>query len=273
MANALPVYKDPKLLNRLLDSVRAGETFTAAGAAIGVSGKYAAELCRKHGVDRVPRSKAVLTNPSAVADIRASAIEGVTYAALAKRYGLDRTAMSKIAHSLGLPARPFTRRVTVPIGTRSKSLRCVGADDKVSGVIRVPAVCERCQTHVWAEKSNFLAGKAGCAECRKTFGGNCDGQVESMFRRARKRAAEKGVSFSLRLSDISIPEVCPVLGTALYLGTLSDKDNSPSLDRINPAVGYEPGNVWVISYRANRIKNDATLAELKAIVNALEQFS
>jgi len=36
-------------------------------------------------------------------------------------------------------------------------------------------------------------------------------------------------------------------------------------------MGYVKGNVWVISHRANRIKNDATLLELEKLVTALKK--
>jgi hypothetical protein len=37
---------------------------------------------------------------------------------------------------------------------------------------------------------------------------------------------------------------------------------SPSLDRIDPSRGYIPGNVQVISNRANLLKRDGTLREI-----------
>lgn len=49
------------------------------------------------------------------------------------------------------------------------------------------------------------------------------------------------------------------------------EDNSYSLDRIDPNKGYIKGNIWVISLRANRIKNDATVSELRMIADAIEQ--
>jgi hypothetical protein len=46
-------------------------------------------------------------------------------------------------------------------------------------------------------------------------------------------------------------------------------DGSPSLDRIDPKKGYVKGNVAVISYKANRIKQDATPEELEAVASWL----
>ncbi|HWH74938.1 MAG TPA: hypothetical protein VNV16_11820, partial [Methylibium sp.] len=40
---------------------------------------------------------------------------------------------------------------------------------------------------------------------------------------------------------------------------------------IDSRRGYTTDNVWVICWRANQIKNDATLDELKRLVAALEQ--
>ncbi len=41
--------------------------------------------------------------------------------------------------------------------------------------------------------------------------------------------------------------------------------SKPTLDRIDPRKGYIPGNVVVISYRANVIKGDGLPAEHRAI--------
>jgi hypothetical protein len=39
-------------------------------------------------------------------------------------------------------------------------------------------------------------------------------------------------------------------------------DNSPSLDRYVPSLGYARGNRWVISSKANTMKSNATLEEM-----------
>lgn len=85
-----------------------------------------------------------------------------------------------------------------------------------------------------------------------------------MWEHAKKRAGENGVVFRLSLADIpEIPAVCPVLGIALAPnGKAGPAEGSPSLDRIRPDLGYVAGNVRVISHRANRIRGNATAAEL-----------
>lgn len=91
----------------------------------------------------------------------------------------------------------------------------------------------------------------------------------TMLRAARNRAKTKGVPFNITINDFQIPEVCPALGIEISLdGT--QRDNSPSLDRIMPPMGYVKGNVMVISNRANRIKNNASAHELRAIADFLE---
>lgn len=91
-----------------------------------------------------------------------------------------------------------------------------------------------------------------------------------MLRSAKGRATKSGVPFSISEQDISIPHSCPVLDIPILVGQSKASDNSPSLDRIMPAMGYVPGNVEVISMRANRIKNDATPDELRMVADYYE---
>lgn len=71
-----------------------------------------------------------------------------------------------------------------------------------------------------------------------------------------------------------VPTHCPILGLPLYVmkGTKGGGPNSPSLDKIEPSRGYVPGNVIVISNRANRLKSDASVEELRAIASFYATF-
>jgi hypothetical protein len=90
--------------------------------------------------------------------------------------------------------------------------------------------------------------------------------------KARKRAARDGLEFTITVDDVFIPETCPVLGVPLDNdANMARRANAPSLDRIDSRRGYVPGNVWVISHRANVIKNDATPDELARIAAAVRR--
>lgn len=87
----------------------------------------------------------------------------------------------------------------------------------------------------------------------------------SLHRLAQKRSVQRGTLFTLRPEDIKIPKRCPVLGIELRVGNRELKDNSPTLDEIIPGKGYIKGNVRVISWRANRLKSDASLEEITKV--------
>lgn len=90
-----------------------------------------------------------------------------------------------------------------------------------------------------------------------------------LFWNAKSRAKKKGFDFDIELSDIYIPEYCPLINIKMYSAEGLIVDNSPSVDRIDSKKGYVKGNVWVISHKANTMKSDATLEELELLVKNL----
>lgn len=100
---------------------------------------------------------------------------------------------------------------------------------------------------------------------------DCRNPIYIMYWQAKKRAKLKGLEFSIDPTDISIPEVCPLLGTPLIRNVGVLGPSSPSLDRIDSKLGYVKGNVWVISYRANAIKSDSTIEEMRTILREWEK--
>lgn len=97
---------------------------------------------------------------------------------------------------------------------------------------------------------------------------------------AKQRAKKQGLPFTITAADLPspLPTHCPALGIELAYGVEvgdpkweSGRPNAASLDRINSAKGYEPGNVCILSWRANSIKKDATLVELQQIVAYLSK--
>ena len=85
-----------------------------------------------------------------------------------------------------------------------------------------------------------------------------------LFKNAMNRARRKGIEFSINVSDIKIPTRCPYLDIELVGGTYTDRKRgaSPTIDRIDPTIGYTPSNIEVISDLANRMKQNATPEQL-----------
>lgn len=88
----------------------------------------------------------------------------------------------------------------------------------------------------------------------------------------RKKASNYKHEWAIDFGDLTFPTHCPVLGIQLDYFTHERQENSVSFDRIDPTKGYIKGNVVVMSWRANRIKNDGTAEEHQKIADFLNQF-
>jgi len=89
---------------------------------------------------------------------------------------------------------------------------------------------------------------------------------QTMWLSAKVRAKKKHVPFNIELSDVIIPAFCPLLGIPIRKSKKSLSPNSPSLDRIIPALGYVKGNVRVISHKANTAKSNLTIEEMETLL-------
>ena len=127
-------------------------------------------------------------------------------------------------------------------------------------------LCPRCAAH--------LPLKPGCLKCKICCSkrGNRARNVyrvshtKQLVTRAKYRAKKLGLSFTLDEAHIIIPAFCPVLGMLLKVSEGHRSDNSASIDRMFPEQGYVPSNINIISWRANKLKNDATYEELEKIL-------
>jgi hypothetical protein len=117
-----------------------------------------------------------------------------------------------------------------------------------------------------------------CNECEKKYAQANPVLVQTahMIKRARNSAKENEIAFNIDLDYIRsiVPSHCPIFKTKLEWSTCRGNGsiplpNSPSIDRIDPSRGYVKGNVWIISHKANRIKNNASHEELKLVTEAV----
>lgn len=132
-----------------------------------------------------------------------------------------------------------------------------------------PQICRHCggeSTRILP--SGFYAGV--CDKCANKQGNDSRDDLVRLVGSAKVRAKKIGVPFDLRPEDLEIPEFCPILGIKMERGTLDNRESSPSLDRMKPELGYVKGNVNVISFLANRIKNTGTADEHRRIADWMD---
>jgi hypothetical protein len=98
---------------------------------------------------------------------------------------------------------------------------------------------------------------------------------------ARQRAKLKDLPFDIDsaylLSIYPADGVCPVMGIKMKFGFTPTKrsggnPDSPSLDRLDPNKGYVKGNVVWMSFRANAIKQNASLEEIQAVARFMSNL-
>ena len=92
--------------------------------------------------------------------------------------------------------------------------------------------------------------------------------VKIIYNRLKNSASKRNIPFNLtvtELMNLSYPLTCPILGIPLYYNRGTAEDNSYSIDRIDSTKGYTIENVVVISNRANKLKNNATIQEIQLL--------
>lgn len=103
-------------------------------------------------------------------------------------------------------------------------------------------------------------------------------RINDTLGNARARAKENNLNFDIDVDYlISIyPEdnKCPVFGVEMCfaIGKGCPQTNSPSLDRIFPALGYIKGNVIWVSNLANTIKTNATPDQIRKVADFYEEL-
>jgi hypothetical protein len=125
--------------------------------------------------------------------------------------------------------------------------------------------------------------KAACKACenkrnqsynKRAFSRNANpvaSRIAKMLSAAKHRAKTKGWEFDLDSDFLYslVTDCCPVTGAPFHWKTnygAGEQGNphphAPSLDRIDSSRGYTKDNVWLIAWKANCLKNDASETDL-----------
>ena len=124
----------------------------------------------------------------------------------------------------------------------------------------------------FADGKNYLFSI--CKECnkaslKKTRGSN---KQLTLYYGCKHRATRQGLEFSIDKEDIIIPEYCPILGIRLSKGFGVRDYDSPTVDRVDNSKGYTKDNIVVCSWRANKLKSNASLEEVEKIYFFMKNF-
>lgn len=90
------------------------------------------------------------------------------------------------------------------------------------------------------------------------------------FSKKKQNCKNTKWEFTITMEDVLWNTICPIFGTPIDWFTEGYSDNSPSIDRVDNTKGYVPGNVQIVSLKANRLKSNGT-AEQHAQIAAYMQ--
>lgn len=95
-----------------------------------------------------------------------------------------------------------------------------------------------------------------------------------LWRRAKDRASKRNLKFSISRDQVKNwlqLGFCQVTGLKFDLCFDDDKMNplAPSLDRIDPKIGYVDGNVQMVCWVYNRAKGDGSADDVLLLVEAM----
>ena len=124
-------------------------------------------------------------------------------------------------------------------------------------------------------KGNKDGLESRCKSCRKIEANKeyRENFFKFSIRLKKSWCKKRGVAFDLDSDYLEKiwTGFCPIFNVKLEIGSRNiDHTLNANLDRIDPKKGYVKGNVMYISGRANRIKYDASVEELRCIADWLE---
>jgi len=105
---------------------------------------------------------------------------------------------------------------------------------------------------------------------QKKYNGSIRGIAVTACKSSKRRANSKNLPFNLTSDYLEsiFPKncICPILGYKMKVSNKSLGKLSPTLDRVNPRLGYVKGNVEFVSNIANCMMTCATGKDIKKFV-------
>lgn len=137
--------------------------------------------------------------------------------------------------------------------------------------------CRSCDLEY--QKERRIKNKDKVLEYSKNYQANrrkdFDFRLQMLLNASKQRSKKKARENTLTIQDIkdAFPKdgMCPIFGIKMVFGDAGFRENSPSIDRLDSTKGYTKDNIQIISWKANRIKKDASIQELELILAYMKQ--
>lgn len=151
-------------------------------------------------------------------------------------------------------------------------LKCIKCEEEKeeSEFLRSKRIRKKCKKCLYSEEVESRKNKMNGTESGDLF------YVRKiLLNTAKNRSKVKSLDFNLTLDDLVNVKnkVCPISGQSIIYKSGVDYKRSASLDRVDPNKGYISGNVNIISYEGNSLKNrnnlPSTIRIMKYIVKNL----
>ena len=98
--------------------------------------------------------------------------------------------------------------------------------------------------------------------------------AHNAYHSAKGRAKKLSLDFGLTKEWLitNAPTHCPLLDIELTYSAETSVPNCASIDRVDSLKGYTLDNCKIISFKANRIKSNATLEEIEILARNLRSY-
>lgn len=206
----------------------------------------------------MPTGTPVVLNDSLLRDLYL--VEGLSTRRIASVMGTHATVIARRLKKLDVALRPVGRPHENLAGQEIGRWRVLSFAKSHGTSCYWHCLCLDCQATHMVLACNLKSDKSSrCRSCAARFKGGACGQLcgnhwTSIVRTANKRglvvAVEKKMVWELFLTQRG---QCAISGVSINLAPKA-KDRTASLDRIDPSVGYVPGNVWWVHKHVNQMK-------------------
>ena len=94
-----------------------------------------------------------------------------------------------------------------------------------------------------------------------------------LFDQTKAYAKKNKIEFNILLTDVVIPEICPLIGQQITKNVGDGKIlTNPCIFRINESIGYIKGNILVTCILANHYRSLGSVQQAQLFIDNIKKF-